>query len=74
MRKGHGPTQNRSLPKCWGDTGFHWAAPKTDPKEPEPPQVDYQDGKPVRVWFTGIETPFPADDCIIYEEIVRTQR
>jgi hypothetical protein len=47
---------------------------KTDPKVPEPAEVDHEDGKAVRVWFTGIETPFPADDCIIYEEIARIPR
>jgi hypothetical protein len=41
---------------------------------PEPAEVDHEDGKAVRVWFTGIETPFPADDCIIYEEIARIPR
>jgi hypothetical protein len=52
---------------------FHWAALKTDPKGPEPAEVDYEGGRPVRVWFTGIDTPFAADECMIYEEIVRAQ-
>lgn len=52
---------------------FHWAALKTGPRVPEPAEVDQENGKPVRVWFTGIETPFPAEECIIYEEIVRAE-
>jgi hypothetical protein len=52
---------------------FYWAALKTDPRVPEPAKVDHEHGNPVRVWFTGIETPFPADECMIYEEIVRAE-
>jgi hypothetical protein len=56
------------------ESKYHWVRIKSDPHATaEPAEVDYEDGRAVRVWFTGMETPFPADECEIYEEIVRNQ-
>jgi len=53
------------------DSRFHWASPKGEDAM-EPAEVEYQDGKPVRLWFPGEEEPFGADECVIDNEITRT--
>lgn len=39
----------------------------------EPAEIEYQDGKPVRIWFIGTENYLSADDCEIGEQIIRGQ-
>lgn len=50
---------------------FHWASLKGDATM-EPAAVEYQDGKPVRLWFTGEQEPFLAAECVIDDEITRS--
>lgn len=54
---------------------FFWVAPKSsaaDPETFEPAAVDFKDdGEPDQVWFTGMDVPFDAKDCVIAEQITR---
>lgn len=49
---------------------FHWVEFTPD-RPAEPALVEYQDDKPVRVWFIGMEDEMDADRCKISEQIVR---
>jgi hypothetical protein len=53
---------------------FFWVAPKSsaaDSESFEPASVDFKDGEPDQIWFTGNDFPFDAKDCVIAERITR---
>lgn len=55
---------------------FFWVALKSmasDPDAFEPAQVDFHNGKPDRVWFTGMDEASDASDCVIAEQITRKE-
>jgi hypothetical protein len=53
---------------------FYWVALKSDAADPEkfePAAVDFDNGEPTQIWFTGNDFAFDAKDCVIADQIVR---
>lgn len=52
--------------------GYYWAKPRDDECDGfEPAFVYHHDGVAYQVWFTGMDTPFLAEQCIIKEKVTR---
>jgi hypothetical protein len=50
-------------------SGFYWVSAHGE--DFEPAKVDYENGKPISVWFAGLDVEIDPFQCVIGDLIVK---